>query len=81
MKMGPGDTMLSYLPLAHIFDRVAEEMMLAKGGTVGYWQRDAKQLMDDVGALRPTVFIGVPRIFDRVYSGVYDKVRLCPIAT
>lgn len=66
---------LSYLPLAHIFDRVAEEAMLAKGGTIGYWQGDPKQLMGDVGALRPTVFIGVPRVFDRVYSGVYEKVR------
>lgn len=75
---------LSYLPLAHIFDRVAEEALLAKGGSIGYWQGDVKQLMDDVGALRPTIFVGVPRIFDRIYSGVKDKVRtsclcVCPL--
>lgn len=78
------DVFLSYLPLAHIFDRVAEEALLAKGGSIGYWQGDVKQLMDDVGALRPTIFVGVPRIFDRIYSGVKDKVRtsclcVCPL--
>ena len=65
---------LSYLPLAHIFDRVAEELFLGLGAKIGYWQGSAKTLMDDVGELRPTVFVGVPRIFDRLYSGVTDKV-------
>lgn len=30
--------MLSYLPLAHIFDRVAEELFLNVGGCIGYFQ-------------------------------------------
>ena len=66
---------LSYLPLAHIFDRVAEELFLAISARIGYWQGSAKTLMDDVATLRPTIFVGVPRIFDRLYSGVTSKVR------
>lgn len=31
--------------------------------------------MDDVGTLKPTIFVGVPRIFDRIYAGVSEKVR------
>ncbi|KAG2442580.1 hypothetical protein HXX76_002665 [Chlamydomonas incerta] len=73
-KMGPSDSYLSYLPLAHIFDRVVEELMLSVGGCVGYWQGDIRKLMDDVCALRPTLFCGVPRVFERVYNGVRDKV-------
>lgn len=68
------DVFLSYLPLAHVFGRVAEEAFVALGGSIGYWQGDPKKLMDDVGALKPTIFAGVPRIFDRVYSGVTNKV-------
>lgn len=32
--------------------------------------------MDDMQALQPTVFIGVPRIYDRIYSGTYAYPRL-----
>lgn len=38
------------------------------------FQGDIRQLMDDVCALRPTLFAGVPRVFERVYNGVRDKV-------
>jgi long-subunit acyl-CoA synthetase (AMP-forming) len=53
---------------------VAEELFLGIGSHIGYWQGSPKALLDDVVALRPTVFVGVPRIFDRLYSGVTDKV-------
>jgi long-chain acyl-CoA synthetase len=32
--------------------------------------------VDDIGALRPTIFIGVPRVFDRIYSGVLSKIQV-----
>ena len=32
------DSMISYLPLAHIFGRIIEEFALSVGGSVGYWQ-------------------------------------------
>jgi long-chain acyl-CoA synthetase len=72
------EVFLSYLPLAHIFDRVAEETMLSIGGRIGYWQGNPKLLLDDVGALKPTIFVGVPRIFDRIYNAVNAKVTLMP---
>ncbi|KAH7620805.1 putative Long chain acyl-CoA synthetase 4 [Nannochloris sp. 'desiccata'] len=70
----PDDCYLSYLPLAHIFDRTAEELMLHLGASIGYWRGDIKGLVDDIGALRPTLFCGVPRVFDRIYGGVMAKV-------
>lgn len=38
IRMGPNDSFLSFLTLAHIFDRVVEEFMLSVGGHIGYWQ-------------------------------------------
>lgn len=74
LGMGPSDAFLSFLPMAHIFDRAAEELFLHLGASIGYWRGDIKGLMDDIGALRPTMFCGVPRVFDRIYSGVMQKV-------
>ncbi len=33
-----------------------------------------KKLVDDIGACKPTFFIGVPRVFDRIYCGVNAKI-------
>eukprot|EP01026_Neomeris_dumetosa_P050635 TRINITY_DN44443_c0_g1_i10.p1 TRINITY_DN44443_c0_g1~~TRINITY_DN44443_c0_g1_i10.p1 ORF type:complete len:663 (-),score=91.10 TRINITY_DN44443_c0_g1_i10:340-2328(-) len=71
---GSEDVFLSYLPLAHIFDRTCEELLLYCGSQIGYWRGDIKMLVDDIGCLKPTYFAGVPRVFDRIYNGVMDKV-------
>ena len=54
--------------------RSAEELMLHLGASIGYWRGDIKGLVDDIGALRPTMFCGVPRVFERIYAGVMAKV-------
>lgn len=74
-EMGPDDVYLSFLTMAHIFDRVAEEFMLHIGASIGYWQGDVRKLMDDVDALKPTLFAGVPRVFERIYNGVQDQIK------
>uniref|UniRef100_A0A7S0UJY6 Long-chain-fatty-acid--CoA ligase n=1 Tax=Polytomella parva TaxID=51329 RepID=A0A7S0UJY6_9CHLO len=73
--LGAADVMLSYLPLAHIFDRVAEELMLYRGVAVGFWRGDVAKLVEDIAVLRPTVLIGVPRVFERIYNRINDQVR------
>jgi len=37
-------------------------------------QGDPRKLVDDIGALRPTLFAGVPRVFERIHAGVLDSV-------
>lgn len=48
--------------------------MLMLGASIGYWRGDIKGLVEDIAALRPTLFCGVPRVFDRIYAGVMSKV-------
>uniref|UniRef100_A0A7S0R5D9 Long-chain-fatty-acid--CoA ligase n=1 Tax=Chlamydomonas leiostraca TaxID=1034604 RepID=A0A7S0R5D9_9CHLO len=71
----PPDRILSYLPLAHIFDRVNEELFLYMGCSIGYWQGDVTKLVEDIAALRPAMFIGVPRVFDRIYTGITTQIK------
>ncbi|KAK9790769.1 hypothetical protein WJX73_002491 [Symbiochloris irregularis] len=68
------NVMLSFLPLAHIMDRVIEEAFLANGCAIGYWRGDVKVLGDDIEALKPTFFVGVPRVFDRVRDKALNTV-------
>lgn len=66
--------MLSYLPLAHVFDRVMEEAFLGMGGAIGYWRGSLPDLIGDVQALKPTQFHGVPRVFERIYARIQDSI-------
>ncbi|KAL0397996.1 UNVERIFIED_CONTAM: Long chain acyl-CoA synthetase 4 [Sesamum calycinum] len=68
------DVFLSYLPLAHIFDRVIEELFISKGASIGFWHKDIKQLLDDIKELKPTVLCAVPRVLDRIYAGLLGKL-------
>ena len=52
-----------------------EEWFLYIGGAIGYWQGDVNKLLDDISELKPSVFIGVPRVFDRIYARVMTMVK------
>jgi long-chain acyl-CoA synthetase len=68
LDLRSSDRYLSWLPLAHIFETMVENALFCVGASVGYFQGNIKLLMDDIQALKPTLFVGVPRIFSRVYD-------------
>ncbi|XP_059441939.1 long chain acyl-CoA synthetase 4 [Corylus avellana] len=68
------DVYLSYLPLAHIFDRVIEELFILCGASIGFWRGDVKLLLEDIAELKPTIFCAVPRVLDRIYTGLNQKI-------
>ncbi|XVE64694.1 hypothetical protein DITRI_Ditri07aG0121700 [Diplodiscus trichospermus] len=68
------DVYISYLPLAHIFDRVIEEAIISHGASIGFWRGDVKLLVEDIGELKPSIFCAVPRVLDRIYSGLLQKI-------
>lgn len=65
---------LSYLPLAHIFERLGLHGLEICGGSVGFYQGDITQLTDDAAALQPTVFFTVPRLLNRIHDKVLAGV-------
>jgi len=68
------DCVLSFLPLAHIFEQMAEADIFAAGGAIGYYQGDVKKLTDDLDALKPTIFYGVPRVYARFQQKI-EEIR------
>jgi long-chain acyl-CoA synthetase len=69
------DRHISYLPLAHIFETIVEHAMYMYGGSVGFFQGNIKLLTSDQMALRPTIWCGVPRVFDKVFKTVMGGVE------
>ncbi|KAL1339493.1 hypothetical protein AAHE18_U041300 [Arachis hypogaea] len=74
-KMTVEDVYLSFLPLAHILDRTIEEYFFRNGASVGYYHGDLNALRDDLMELKPTLFAGVPRVFEKVYEGIKKAVE------
>ncbi|KAL2254705.1 UNVERIFIED_CONTAM: Long chain acyl-CoA synthetase 2 [Sesamum indicum] len=68
------DVYFSFLPLAHIFDQIMETYCIYRGSSIGFWQGDIRFLIEDLIVLKPTIFCGVPRVYDRIYTGIMDKI-------
>lgn len=68
------DVYFSFLPLAHIFDQIIETYCIYRGSSIGFWQGDVRFLVEDLVVLKPTVFCGVPRVYDKIYAGIMDKI-------
>lgn len=75
LKFYPSDIYISYLPLAHIYERVNQILMAYYGVAIGFYQGDNLKLMDDMAALRPTLFCSVPRLYNRIYDGITNAVK------
>lgn len=70
-----GDIFLSFLPLSHTFERTAGYYLaLATGCTIAY-NRSVLLLADDLKTIRPTVIISVPRVYERTFARVHDKLK------
>ncbi|RLN06398.1 hypothetical protein BBJ28_00025653, partial [Nothophytophthora sp. Chile5] len=70
----PTDVHLSYLPLAHCFERNVQAHVIAKGGCIGYYQGDVQKLLEDMAELKPTVFPSVPRLLNRIRDKITQGV-------
>ncbi|KAI8930189.1 hypothetical protein BC831DRAFT_433354 [Entophlyctis helioformis] len=69
------DVHISYLPLAHIFERTIQAALVNVGGQVGFYQGDTLKLLDDVAELKPTIFVSVPRLYNRIYDKVLANAK------
>ena len=74
LPVGPGDTVLSFLPLCHIFERTASHVYLASGCRIALTGTDNLGGPEgDLLAIRPHFFTTVPRLLEKVYEKIYAK--------
>jgi long-chain acyl-CoA synthetase len=79
--LGPGDGLLTYLPLAHILEFVFENAVLFWGGTMGYGNfrtlsdANVRNCNGDIKEFKPTILVGVPAVWETVKKGIIAKVN------
>ncbi len=68
------DTTLSFLPMSHIFEKIWGQFCLHNGITVAIL-RDPKTILEALPIIRPSVMCNVPRFWEKVYAGVWQKIN------
>jgi len=69
------DVHMSYLPLAHIYEILILTASLYFGAAIGFYRGDVLGLVEDIQALRPTILVGVPRVFTRIYDKITSTLN------
>lgn len=71
----PRDTLLSYLPLCHVAEKIFSQYIPLSSGAVVHFGESIATVQEDLREVSPTVFLGVPRIWEKVHAGVTLKMR------
>ena len=75
MKLEKDDVYVSYLPMAHTLEKSLFNTCLAYGVRIGVYSGDTQKINDDMKLLKPTVFVSVPRVFNKIYSAMMKKIN------
>jgi long-chain acyl-CoA synthetase len=78
LPSGPGDRLISYLPLAHIAERMSSHYSPMLTGVQVTPLADAKALLSALTDVRPTIFGGVPRVWEKLKAGIETLVAYEP---
>ena len=73
-KITANDRMLSYLPLAHVYERATVEIPSVATGMRVYFAESLDTFVADLRRARPTVFVSVPRLWTKFQQGVFSKM-------
>ncbi len=69
------DIYISYLPLAHVFERCMLLCAMGYKMQYGFFQGDVLKIKEDLAELKPTVMVSVPRLYNRFYDVMQQKIK------
>ena len=76
-NVGPSDSVLCWLPLAHLFQRMINYVAISRGVPLAF-SADPKHVLADAKEIRPTIFLGVPRFYEKLWQGMEQKATALP---
>lgn len=68
------DVFISYLPMAHVLERMFFNTLMYYHVKIGVYSGDTRKLMEDLAILKPTIFLAVPRILNKIYDAMRKKI-------
>jgi long-chain acyl-CoA synthetase len=72
----PGEVFLSFLPLSHILERTAGYYAPLMSGCHVAFAESVEKVVENILEVRPTAMVSVPRLFEKIYSRIYENVHL-----
>lgn len=75
LEFGPSDRHLNYLPMAHIMERFSTLCLMYAGATIAIFGGDVKKLKDDLQIFKPTIFVSVPRLYNKFFDAIQLKIN------
>ena len=76
-QIGAEDSMLCWLPMAHLFQRMMNLVAIARGTKI-YFVEDPREVMTAIQEVQPSVFIAVPRFYERLHEGIRSRLARTP---
>ncbi len=76
VEFDPGDSLLAFLPLAHVYMRLVYFAAVNNGATTYFSLPDT--LAQDLPLIRPHCFVSVPRLFERVHNRLLETIHASP---
>jgi len=76
--IGHDDVALSFLPWSHSLGRTVSVYLMYDIGAVNYLAESFQTILQDLQASRPTLVVSVPRLFEKIHSGLLSKVEKAP---
>ncbi|MFQ5523206.1 MAG: AMP-dependent synthetase/ligase [Acidimicrobiia bacterium] len=74
-RVMPGDTLLTYLPLCHVAERIFSTWTLAANGPTLNFAESIETVQQDLREIQPSVFFAVPRIWEKIHATVLIKLN------
>lgn len=69
------ETFLSFLPLSHVLERTGGYYATLLSGQHVAFAEDVKKVLENMVEVRPTWMVSVPRLFEKIYSRIYESVH------
>ncbi len=75
LAIRPSDSTLAFLPLSHVFQRMVNYLLVARGCTITF-PHSNDTIVADLQAVEPTIVCAVPRVYEKVHYGALGKPGL-----